>query len=146
MRDRPPIHPGEILKEEFMVPLKITQYSLAQHLGVQQTRVSQIVNGKRGITPDTAVRLSTAFHTTPEFWLNLQSRYDLEVAQEAAKNIRELCKALKRFKSRTAGAFSLTFTKVDYVTPRVADCRSINRTRTATKPPNYAAKMSKKKG
>lgn len=89
MRDRSPIHPGEILKEEFMVPLKITQYSLAQHLGVQQTRISQIVRGRRGITADTAFRLATAFDTTPEFWVNLQSRYDLEVAQESAKGIRK---------------------------------------------------------
>lgn len=99
MRDRTPIHPGEVLKEDFMVPLKITQYSLAQHLGVQQTRVSQIVNGKRGITADTAVRLSAAFETTPEFWLNLQSRYDLEVAQSNAKAIQ---KQVKPFDMRTA--------------------------------------------
>ncbi len=82
IRTRPVIHPGEILSEEFLKPLGISQYRLAVHIGVQPTRIGQIVSGKRAITADTAVRLSAALDTSPDFWLNLQKRHDLEIAQE----------------------------------------------------------------
>ena len=74
---RIPTHPGEILLEEFLVPLGISQVQLAGHIGVPMQRVNELVRGKRGVTPDTAWLLSKAFSTSPEFWLNLQSAYDL---------------------------------------------------------------------
>jgi antitoxin HigA-1 len=86
----PPIHPGEILKEEFLLPLGLSINALARCLHVAPNRISQIVNGSRAITGDTALRLSAFFDTTPQFWMNLQSLYDLEVAkqhQEVAKKI-----------------------------------------------------------
>ena len=72
------IHPGEILREEFLTPLNITPYQLAKAIEVQQTRISEILHGKRNITADTAIRLGRYFHTTTQFWLNLQSMHDLE--------------------------------------------------------------------
>lgn len=77
----PPIHPGEILREEFMKPLGLSASLLAQRLGVATTRVSEIAHERRGVTADTALRLGRCFSTTPEFWLNLQQRYELEVAR-----------------------------------------------------------------
>ena len=74
---RKPLSPGELLNEEFIQPLGLTQEGLAQRTGVARRRINEIVCGRRGITPDTAVRLARAFGTTPEFWLNLQNRYDL---------------------------------------------------------------------
>ena len=74
-----PIHPGEILLEEFLGPLRISQYRLAQAIGVPPRRINEIVHGKRAITPDTALRLSRALGTSDRFWLNLQIRYDLDV-------------------------------------------------------------------
>lgn len=82
-RDIPPIHPGEILKEEFLDPLGVTAYRLAKMARVPQDRVSNIVHGRRGITADTALRFGRFFGVEPQFWLDLQTRYDLEVAQEA---------------------------------------------------------------
>lgn len=76
-RKRTPTHPGEILSEEFLEPLGITQVALAHHLGVSVQRVNELVRGKRGVTPETAWLLAGAFGTTPEFWLNLQSNHDL---------------------------------------------------------------------
>lgn len=81
-RDIPPIHPGEILLEEFLKPLGISQNALARALRVPPDRINAIVQGKRSITADTALRLARALGTTPQFWLNLQARYDLAVAQE----------------------------------------------------------------
>lgn len=81
-REIPPIHPGEILLEEFLKPLGISQNVLARALRVPPDRVNAIVQGKRSITADTALRLARAFGTTPQFWINLQAHYDLEVAQE----------------------------------------------------------------
>ena len=78
----PPIHPGEILQEEFMEPLGLTQHKLAEALGVNVTRVNRIINGKSSITADTAIRLGRYFGTTPQLWLNLQTRYDLEKAKD----------------------------------------------------------------
>lgn len=77
-----PIHPGEVLLEDFMKPLGLSQYRLAQDLGVTPIRVSQIVNGKRAITVDTAMRLARYFGTSASVWLRLQVRYDLEVAEK----------------------------------------------------------------
>jgi antitoxin HigA-1 len=74
------IHPGEILKEEFLVPFGLSANRLAKAIGVPANRITEIINGTRGITGATAVLLGHAFGTTPEFWLNLQSRYELDVA------------------------------------------------------------------
>ena len=76
-----PIIPGEILLEEFMNPLNVSQNKLARDIDVPVGRISDIVRGKRAITPDTALRLAVYFGTTPEFWINLQSRYDLKIAK-----------------------------------------------------------------
>ncbi|GAA2037221.1 hypothetical protein GCM10009819_22280 [Agromyces tropicus] len=78
-----PIHPGEILLEEFLEPLGISQYRLALTVGVPPRRINEIVHGKRAITPDTALRLSRALGTSERFWLNLQNRYDLDVERTA---------------------------------------------------------------
>lgn len=76
-----PIHPGEVLLEDFMKPLGLSQYRLAKDIGVTPIRISQIVNGKRAITVDTALRLARYFGTSAAVWLRLQVRYDLEVAE-----------------------------------------------------------------
>jgi len=83
MKKLPNIHPGEILLEEFLIPMEISQYRLAKDLNIPQTRVSQIVKGKRRITADTALRLSKYFGTTAKFWLGLQDDYDLEESEMA---------------------------------------------------------------
>jgi len=70
-------HPGEILREEFLNPVGITQVALAQHIGIPLQRVNEVIRGKRGITPETAWLLSQALGTTPQFWMNLQDAYDL---------------------------------------------------------------------
>ena len=85
VRKLPPIHPGEILQEEFMEPLGMTQHKLAEALGVNVTRVNRIINGKSRITADTAMRLGRYFGTTPQLWLNLQTRYDLEKAKDESE-------------------------------------------------------------
>ena len=76
-----PIHPGEILLEEFLKPLELSQNQLARDIDVPPTRVNEIVNGQRPITVDTAMRLARYFGTTPDFWLNLQQRFDIVIAQ-----------------------------------------------------------------
>lgn len=81
-RKLPPIHPGEILREEFLDPLGISQYRLAKEVSVPPRRINEIVRGMRAITADTALRLARYFGTTERFWLNLQGRYDLEVAKD----------------------------------------------------------------
>lgn len=78
----PPIHPGEILLEEFLEPMEISQYRLAKDIGVSPRRINEIVHGKRAITADTALRLSRYFGLTERFWLNLQTRYDLETEKD----------------------------------------------------------------
>jgi len=78
----PPIHPGEILKEEFLEPMGISQYRLAKDISVPSRRINEIVHGKRAITADTALRLGRFFTMSPQFWLNLQTRYDLEVTED----------------------------------------------------------------
>ena len=79
----PPIPPGEILAEDFMRPLAISQNKLARDLDVPVARINDIVHAKRGISADTALRLAAYFGTTPEFWMNLQTRYDLKVASRS---------------------------------------------------------------
>lgn len=74
----PPVHPGEILLEEFLAPLEISQYRLARDIGVPPRRINEIVHGKRSVTADTALRLARYFGTSEPFWMNLQSHYDLE--------------------------------------------------------------------
>lgn len=78
----PPIHPGEVLMEDFIEGLGITQNKLAVSIGVPPRRINEIVHGKRAITADTALRLGQYFGMDPQFWLNLQTRYDLELAQD----------------------------------------------------------------
>jgi addiction module HigA family antidote len=76
-------HPGEVLAEEFLKPLKLSANALGRELGVPANRISEIVNGSRALTADTALRLGRYFRTTPQFWLNLQMAYDLSLAEEA---------------------------------------------------------------
>lgn len=83
-RRLPPVHPGEILREDLMVPLGLSINRLARDLRVPVTRMSEIVNRRRSITADTALRLARYFSTTPEFWVNLQSAYELDVATRAS--------------------------------------------------------------
>ena len=78
----PPIHPGEILLEEFLKPMHLSQYRLAKDIGVPARRINEIVHGKRAISADTALRLSRYFGLSERFWLNLQSRYELEMAKD----------------------------------------------------------------
>ena len=80
-RDIAPIHPGEVLLEDFMKPLNLSQYALAKALGIPPRRINEIVHGKRAITADTALRLGRYFGVHPQSWMNLQSHYDLEVAE-----------------------------------------------------------------
>jgi addiction module HigA family antidote len=81
-RKLPSIHPGEILQAEFLEPLGISQYRLARDISVPPRRINEIVHGKRAITADTALRLARYFGTSDRFWLNLQTRYDLEVERD----------------------------------------------------------------
>ena len=85
----PPVHPGEVLLEDFMKPLGLSQYRLAQELNVPALRISQIVHGKRAVTADTALRLARYFGTSANVWMRLQARYDLEVAEaELAERVK----------------------------------------------------------
>jgi len=81
-----PIHPGEILMEEFLKPMGISQYRLAKDINVPARRINEIVQGKRSVTPDTALRLSRFFGLSERFWINLQARYDLEIEKDRLKN------------------------------------------------------------
>jgi len=78
---RPPIHPGEVLLEEFLKPMGLTQYRLAKDITVPPRRINEIVHGTRAVSADTALRLSRYFGTSEQFWMNLQMRYDLELAR-----------------------------------------------------------------
>ena len=82
----PPLHPGNVLQEEFMKPLKLSQNQLARELSVTPRRINEIVNEKRSITADTAIRLSLYFANTPQFWMGLQMDYDLDSAQDKLLN------------------------------------------------------------
>jgi addiction module HigA family antidote len=76
--------PGEVLNEEFLIPLKVSQYRLAKDLGISPRRINEIVHGKRAITPDTALRLGKYFGISAQFWLNLQARFDLQTAERTS--------------------------------------------------------------
>lgn len=80
------IHPGEVLKEEFLSPLEISTYRLAKEINVPQTRLSEIIKGRRSITADTALRLSSFFGTSPKFWLGLQNDFDIEEEYKLSKS------------------------------------------------------------
>jgi addiction module HigA family antidote len=96
MAKRAPIHPGEILKMEFLDELNLSAYALAKALHVPTNRMTGIVNGERSITAETALRLARFFGTTPEFWLNLQTHYDLTIAaRREAKKIEREVEALR---------------------------------------------------
>jgi addiction module HigA family antidote len=82
----PPIHPGEILMEEFLKPMEISQYRLAKDISVPPRRINEIVHGKRAISPDTALRLSRYFGLSERFWINMQARYDLEIEKDRLKD------------------------------------------------------------
>jgi len=94
-RNRVSTHPGEILKEEFLVPLGVTQSEFAAHIGVPFQRVNEIVKGKRGVTPETAWLFAEALGTTAEFWMGLQVSHDL-TRHRAARHVRRLVPALRR--------------------------------------------------
>ena len=81
----PPVHPGEILREDFLAPLALSVYRLARALKIPRTRLNDIVLGRRSVTIDTALRLGRYFGTTPEFWINLQTRHDLDVAERTSR-------------------------------------------------------------
>ena len=89
-----PVHVGDILYEEFMQPYRITAYRLAKMTGLSQTQIGRIIKGKRGITPDTALRFAQVFSTSPEFWLNVQNRYEIDCmkteTKETIKQIRPI--------------------------------------------------------
>lgn len=96
-KNRLPVHPGEILSEEFLIPLKVTQYRLAKDIHVPARRINEIALGKRAISADTALRLSKYFGNSAEFWLNLQARYDLEIQKEViASELKKQVKVLSR--------------------------------------------------
>ena len=102
-REVPPIHPGEILREEFLVPLGLSANALAIAIGVPATRVNEIVNERRGITGDTALRLGRYFHMTAEFWMGLQGDYDLELVRfRSGKEIKEAVRPAARDKKTGA--------------------------------------------
>lgn len=100
-RVRSPVHPGRVLELEFLKPLEMTPYRLAASIGVPPPRVYDLVRGKRGISADTALRLARYYGTSARFWLNLQARYDLEVAEEkAGKEIERAIRPLTRSADR----------------------------------------------
>ena len=80
-RRLPPVHPGEVLRDEFLTPMALSVYRFAREIRVSRPRLNDIVLGRRAVTTDTALRLERYFGTTPEFWINLQTRYDLDVAE-----------------------------------------------------------------
>ena len=108
MKRLPPIHPGEVLLEDFMRPLGLSQYRVAQDIGVPALRISQIVRGRRSITADTALRLARYFGTGAAVWLRLQARYDLEIA--GAKMTNRINREVKAFRGTplAGGGFHLT--------------------------------------
>jgi addiction module HigA family antidote len=96
MEKLPNIHPGEVLLEEFLIPMEISQYRLAKDIKIPQTRISEIVKGKRRITADTALRLAKYFGTSAKFWLGLQDDFDLEESENLlAKELIEIPEAEK---------------------------------------------------
>lgn len=99
MRKLKNIHPGEILKEEFLNPLEISAYKLSKDVGIPQTRISEIVRGNRGVSADTALRLSKYFGNSPKFWLGLQNDFDLE-EENNKKHI--VLDSIKKYSSNAA--------------------------------------------
>jgi antitoxin HigA-1 len=85
-KNRPPTHPGEILLEEFLKPRETTQVALSGKLKIPIQRINSLINGKRGVTPETAILLARFFETTAEFWMNLQTKHDLWFAERAMRN------------------------------------------------------------
>jgi addiction module HigA family antidote len=98
----PAIHPGEILREEFLVPLEMTPYGLAKKLRVPRTRIERIVAEKIGISADTALRLGKFFKTSPQFWLNMQTSYDIKIAEAALKDDLDAIPELESVKREAA--------------------------------------------
>jgi addiction module HigA family antidote len=90
MAKLPPVHPGEILKEEFLAPLALSASQLAAAIKVPTNRVTRLLNEQSGVSADTARRLARVFGTTPDFWMNLQSRYDLQVSEDAAPRLDDI--------------------------------------------------------
>lgn len=86
---RPPTHPGAMLLEEFLQPLGITQKELAEHIHVPYQRINEIINGRRGVTPSTALRLAKFFNMSADFWMNMQLRWDLYLAQQDESQVLE---------------------------------------------------------
>ena len=107
-RRLPPVHPGEILRADFLKPMKLSVYALAHAIKVPRSRLNDIVLARRGITADTAFRLARYFGTSPEFWINLQARYDLDVVgRKLGRRIaREVTPAPRKFKARVLGLLS----------------------------------------
>jgi addiction module HigA family antidote len=109
-RRLPPLHVGEVLREEFLVPLKLSPYSIAKALGIPRTRIERIVREETALTADTALRLSRYFGTTAEFWMNLQSGYELECAKRSlASKLTKIAprsspRALRTSRARRASA------------------------------------------
>ncbi|AWN41752.1 HigA family addiction module antitoxin [Methylobacterium durans] len=83
MADFAPTHPGEVLREDFLLPLGLSQYALAKAIAVPETRISEIIRGRRSVSAETALRLARYFGTSPEFWMGMQATYDLEMARDA---------------------------------------------------------------
>jgi addiction module HigA family antidote len=100
MRERTPIHPGEVLEEDFLKPMNLTKYRLAKDIGVPATRIQEIVDGKRGITADTALRLSRYFGTSAELWMGLQNDYEIELVKMQLEHELEGIKPLSSRPSR----------------------------------------------
>lgn len=94
------VHPGEVLKEEFLLPLGVSAYRLSKETGIPQTRISQIIKGNRRITADTALRLSSYFGTTPKFWLGLQNDFDIEKEAEKNQVVFDKIKSIERTDSQ----------------------------------------------
>ncbi len=84
-RRLPPVHPGDVLRDEFLKPMELSVYRLAREVGVSRPRLNDVALGRRAVTTDTALRLGRYFGTTPEFWINLQTRYDLDVAERTLR-------------------------------------------------------------
>jgi len=95
-RKHKPVHPGEVLRKDFLEPLEVSQYRLGKEIGISQQHVGRIVLGTRGITGDVALRLARYFGTSPELWMNLQSQYDLETARDKAGHEIAKIRPLKR--------------------------------------------------
>lgn len=98
--DRQPTHPGEMLREEFLIPMNLTQKELADSIKVPYQRINEIISGKRGVTPSTALRLAKYFGMTADFWLNLQIKFDLYLAQKKEKPTLEKIRQMNNLRVR----------------------------------------------